>query len=96
MAAYVVFHAEVHDPVRYEEYKALAQQAIADAGGRYLVRGGEITPLEGASPTRRTIILEFADRSAALAWYHSEAYTAAKAARGGVADADAYIIDGVA
>jgi uncharacterized protein (DUF1330 family) len=96
MAAYVMFQVEVHDPARYEEYKLLAQQAIADAGGRYLIRGGAITPLEGTAPTRRTVMLEFADRQAALDWYHGDGYAAAKAVRQGVAVADAYIIDGVA
>jgi uncharacterized protein (DUF1330 family) len=41
-------------------------------------------------------MLEFADRQAALDWYHGDGYRAAKAARQGVAVADAYILDGVA
>ncbi len=34
-------------PAAYETYKALAQAAIAEYGGRYLVRGGAAEILEG-------------------------------------------------
>ena len=47
MPAYVIVDCEVTDPERYETYKQLAPPAIAKYGGRYLVRGGEMTPLEG-------------------------------------------------
>lgn len=40
MPAYVVVETDVTDPERYEQYKAAAPNAIAAAGGRYLVRGG--------------------------------------------------------
>ena len=41
MAAYMLVDCSVTDPVKYEEYKRLAQTAIARHGGRYLARGGE-------------------------------------------------------
>ncbi len=40
MPGYVFMHADVTDPDGYEEFKSLAAAAIADHGGRYLVRGG--------------------------------------------------------
>ena len=56
MAAYILVDCKVTDPARYEGYKKLAEAAIAQHGGRYLVRGGESALLEGhaaAQPHRR-------------------------------------------
>lgn len=94
MPAYVVFEIEVSDPERYERYKALAGPAVAAAGGRYLARGGRTAPLEGAAPPGRSVVIEFADLDAALAWYHGPAYAEARAARAGAAVVRAYVVEG--
>ena len=47
MPAYLIVDCEVTDFERYEVYKQLAPPAIAKYGGRYLVRGGATTILEG-------------------------------------------------
>ena len=60
MAAYVIYQAEVSDPERYEEYKTKAAACIVAAGGKYIVRGGEVDVLEGEAPAGRTVVLEFA------------------------------------
>ena len=62
MPAYLIVDCEVTDPERYEAYKLLAPPAIAKFGGRYLVRGGEMTPLEGdwrqtITPGQRSVTL---------------------------------------
>ena len=46
MAAYVMYQAEVLDGERYEKYKPLAAESIRQAGGRYIVRGGDGDVLE--------------------------------------------------
>ena len=38
------------DRERYEEYKAIAAETVRAAGGRYLVRGGDVEVLEGEPP----------------------------------------------
>ena len=65
MAAYVIYQAEVSDPERYEEYKTKAAACIVAAGGKYIVRGGEVDVLEGEAPAGRTVVLEFATMKAA-------------------------------
>jgi uncharacterized protein (DUF1330 family) len=57
-------HADVTDPDGYEEFKSLAAAAIADHGGRYLVRGGAMQSLEGAWRSR-VILVEFPTYAAA-------------------------------
>jgi uncharacterized protein (DUF1330 family) len=81
MPAYVVWQTDVTDPERYEQYKAAAPATIATAGGRYLVRGGEVVVLEGDWQPSRLVVLEFKDLAAARRWYESEAYQEAKKLR---------------
>ena len=73
MPAYLVLNGEVTDPEGYEEYKAGAQAVIAEHGGRYLARGGAVTPVEG-DWLPRVVVVEFPSYDAALAFYHSPEY----------------------
>ncbi len=95
MAAYVIYQAEVDDPEPYERYKARSGAAVAAAGGRFLVRGGEVDVLEGEPPRGRTVVVEFSSMQAARAWYDGEAYAEARALRERAARARAFIVDGV-
>ncbi len=95
MAAYVIYQAEVLDPVQYEKYKAKTPESIAAFGGRFIVRGGEIDVLEGEAPLGRTVVLKFPSMQAAKNWYASDQYTAARELREGAVRARAYIVDGV-
>ena len=95
MAAYVIYQGEVVDPERYEVYKAHAAESIAEGGGRYIVRGGEVDVLEGDPPVGRTVVLEFPDRQTALDWYHGQSYTEARGLREGAALARMYVVEGI-
>lgn len=95
MTAYVILQAEITDEEQYERYRAAAPPTIAAAGGRYLVRGGPTTLLEGDPPAGRTVVVEFPDRQAALAWYHGADYRTARALRKDAAVGSMYIVDGV-
>jgi uncharacterized protein (DUF1330 family) len=95
MSAYIVVDGEVTDPVRYEAYKKLAQAAIAKHGGRYLVRGGETTVLEGAWQPHRIVVLEFPSANAIKRFYSSPEYTAARAARDSAARMNMIAVEGV-
>jgi uncharacterized protein (DUF1330 family) len=83
MPAYVIVEVEVTDPELYDQYRAATPATIAAAGGRFLVRGGDVTVLEGDWQPSRLVVLEFEDLAAAERWYESEAYQAAKKLRGG-------------
>jgi uncharacterized protein (DUF1330 family) len=74
MAAYVIYEGEVVDADHWEEYRAGTAASIAAAGGRYLVRGGEVEVLDGERPSGRVVVFEFPTRQAALDWWHGEAY----------------------
>lgn len=94
MTAYIVVDCEVNDPAKYEEYKKLAQEAIAKHGGRYLARGGQTAVLEGDWRPNRVVILEFPSLEAARRFYTSVEYTAARRARAGAAKMNIFAVEG--
>ncbi|MGA8053863.1 MAG: DUF1330 domain-containing protein [Burkholderiales bacterium] len=95
MPAYLVADVQVTDPVRYEDYKQLAATAIAKFGGRYLVRGGAHTTVEGEWKPNRLVIMEFADVATARRFYDSPEYREARAARANAAKGQFVIVEGL-
>jgi uncharacterized protein (DUF1330 family) len=95
MPAYVIVETDVTDPEQYEQYKAAASDAVTAAGGRYVVRGGELAVLEGDWTPARLVILEFEDLGAAKRWYESESYQAARRLHEGAARFRMVAVQGV-
>ncbi len=95
MPAYVVIEIEIHDPVRYERYKALAPPSIAAYGGRYLARGGAVETIEGEWRPPRLVILEFPDMARARAWWESPEYAEGRALRHAAATSRMVLLEGV-
>lgn len=95
MAAYVLVDCKVTDPARYDNYKKLAEVAVARHGGRYLARGGENVMLEGTRHPNRVVVLEFPTLERAKAFYDSAEYLAARAARAGAAEMQIVAVAGV-
>jgi uncharacterized protein (DUF1330 family) len=96
MPAYVAVDIDIHDPATYERYKTLAPPAIAKYGGRYLVRGGTTTVLEGEWSPSRFVILEFPTADAARQWWASPEYAEAKALRQAASHTNMILADGPA
>jgi uncharacterized protein (DUF1330 family) len=95
MAAYVIAHIDVKDPVRYEDYKTMVPPSIAKFGGRFIARGGKAEVLEGTWQPKRLVIVEFPTIEAARQWYASEDYRAARDLRQATSSGDLVVIDGV-
>lgn len=95
MTAYVIAEVEVHDPGAYEDYKALATDAVAKYGGEYIARGGAAELLEGWPAPRRVVILRFPDLAAARAWHASPEYAPARAIRARSAISRLQIVEGL-
>jgi len=95
MTAYVVVDAQIKDTQQYLRYRELAQAAVAQYGGRYLVRGGAYTVLEGDWHPGRLVILEFPSSDQARLFYDSPEYLAARAIRAEAADFDMLLVEGV-
>ena len=74
MPAYIYGNVEITDPALYEEYRRDVPALIAAHGGRYLVRGGAVSVLEGSGVPQRQVILEFPDMVHLQAFYTSPEY----------------------
>jgi uncharacterized protein (DUF1330 family) len=95
MAAYVIVHGNITDPVKYDAYKQLSPAAVRKYGGRFLARGGTREDLEGRWEVDRVVIIEFDSMDRARTWYHSSEYQAARAIREGAADMAFTLVEGV-
>jgi uncharacterized protein (DUF1330 family) len=95
MAAYVVVQVEVKDPVRYENYKKLVPPSLTKFGGRFIVRGGHVTTMEGTWAPKRFVMVEFPDVERAKAWWASEEYREAKALRHATSTTQMIVVEGV-
>jgi uncharacterized protein (DUF1330 family) len=85
MPAYIIIETDIHDPDQYERYKEASPAAVAAAGGRFAVRGGEIAVLEGDWNPSRLVVLEFENLDAAKGFYSSAEYQEVKRLREGAA-----------
>jgi len=91
--AYWVVHVDVRDPDTYARYREANAAPLARYGGRFLIRGGAQTQMEGETRAR-TVVIEFPSLEAATACYDSPEYQAAKAIRDPVSTADLIIVEG--
>jgi uncharacterized protein (DUF1330 family) len=87
MAAYVIGEIEVTDPSLYDDYRKQVLATVQKYGGRFIVRGGRVEPLEGGWAPKRVVVLEFPSLEQAHKWYRSPEYAPLitlrqKAARG--------------
>lgn len=93
MTAYVISRLDVTDPAALAEYTQRAPATIAAHGGRYVVRRGAVTVLEGSwDPT--LVIVEFPSVEAARRWYDSDDYQAVRREAFRGATRDLVIIEG--
>ena len=71
MNAYVIADIDITDPAAYEDYRKQVPAVIARYGGKYIVRGGKVEPLEGGWSPKRIAVLEFPSMEQALIFYRS-------------------------
>jgi len=95
MPAYVIADVrDAWDADALDEYRRRNTDAVANHGGRFVVRGGEHVVLEGDWDTRRIVVIEFPDVAAAHAWWGSEEYEAIKELRRGASTTNIVLVDG--
>lgn len=94
MSVYMIAEVKVTDPAGFEEYRVAVPATIHQYGGKYLVRGGTVTALEGEWAPR-IVVLEFPDVESAKRWYDSPEYTAIKGGRTGASDGRMALVEGV-
>ena len=95
MAAYVIFDVEIRDPERYQDFMSQVKPALADAGARYLARGGALKIYEGDWSPRRIVILEFPSVAAWEAFYLGPVYQGLKVIRDQCSSARLVSVQGI-
>lgn len=95
MPAYVIVEVSITDPEEYEEYKKLTPATIAAYDGRFIVRGGQSTTLEGDWQPERIVVLEFPSVERAKQWWNSDEYSKAKFIRQRTAQTKMIVVEGI-
>jgi uncharacterized protein (DUF1330 family) len=94
LAVYLVTSVEVLDQDKYRPYTVAGHAAVIRHGGRFLAEGAAPTAVEGTWLPKRMAIVEFPSVEAALAFYHSAEYTAARELRKDVARFNMILVPG--
>jgi uncharacterized protein (DUF1330 family) len=95
MKAYCIVYETIQDQEMFDQYRRQVMPTIEAHDGRFLVRGGAFTTLEGEMPYQRIAVLEFPSREKAEAWYHSPAYQRILPLRTGAAHCQFILADGL-
>jgi uncharacterized protein (DUF1330 family) len=88
---YWIARVDVHNEEGYKPYAAA--NAFKKFGGRFIVRAGKFTGVEGESRSRN-VVIEFPDYEAAMACYHSPEYQANIQVRQPHSTAELIVVEG--
>jgi uncharacterized protein (DUF1330 family) len=94
MPAYLVTLITVTDPEMFRQYRKLAVPAVTQYGGKFLVRDGARTVLEGRFDANQLVLIEFASTERVKVFYDSPEYQAARQKRIGGADFNMIVVEG--
>ena len=74
MSVYMIIEIQVKDDQLYAQYVNRVPEVIAKYGGRYLVRGGPVTPMSGDWRPQRIIVIQFETLEDVRACFASQEY----------------------
>ena len=64
----------MRDIERFKPYAAAVPEVVKSFGGRFLARGGSVTPIAGSFVPERVVLVEFPTVEDALTFYISDRY----------------------
>jgi uncharacterized protein (DUF1330 family) len=93
----VIAEVTVKDQEKYlQEFAPVRAKAIADSGGKYLVRGGTATAVKGPAPAGRVIVVQFENFDKAKGFVESAGFKDSQVIGDRYADIRIYAVEGVA
>jgi len=95
MTTYVIVDNKVHTPEPYQEYIANVSATVAQYGGEYKVRGGDIILTDSDWQPERVIVIAFDSSEQALAWVNAEETQALHAMRRKYAESKMIVVEGI-
>lgn len=85
----------ISDPERFtRDYASKVPAILKQYGGSYVVRRGNPQLLKGPNMLEFVVILDFPDKTAALAWFNSPEYNAVVSVRGETSSSSVYLLEG--
>jgi uncharacterized protein (DUF1330 family) len=94
MPAYVIVENRADDQSKLTLYRRGNTELVARHGGRFIVRGGAVTSLEGGWDPQRVVVIEFPDVAAARGWYDDPDYQPLKADRQAHSETRIILVEG--
>lgn len=97
VAVYVIIDISIRDQTakaEYAQYVEKVRPIVEKHGGRYLARGGKITPVAGAWKPERIVLIEFPSADHVKQWWTSSEYKAIAGLREQSTQARAIIVEG--
>lgn len=97
VAVYVMIDVFVRNPAAKADYARYIEEVrpiVEKHGGRYLVRGGKVTPIIGDWKPERIILIEFPSANHVKQWWNSPEYKAIAGLREQATQARAIIVEG--
>ena len=97
MAVYVIIDIAIREHATkpdYIQYVEKVRPIVEKHGGRYLVRGGDITSIAGGWNPRRIILIEFPSADHVKRWWNSPEYGAIVGLRENATTAKAILVEG--
>lgn len=95
LSIYMIIESQVRDAALYGQYVQLVAPIVERYGGRYLVRGGKVTPLGSGWNPERMVILEFPAEENVRQWLSSPEYQKIAPLREQGATTRAVLLEGI-
>lgn len=76
MAAYVIGHIAIKDPLKWEVYRSQVPATLAPWNAELVFRGKQFAVFSGAHRHTDTVVIRFSDPAAVRRWFDSPAYQA--------------------
>lgn len=90
---YWLVRADITDIEKFKRYASKTPEVLEKFGGKFIIRAGESTLVEGNTRSRNSVI-EFPSYEAAISCWKSDDYQSVKSLREGGAELDVVIIEG--
>jgi len=94
MSVYTIIEIKVKDKDTYAKYLEKVRSIVEKYRGRYLARGGKITPIFGSWNPERVVIIEFPSYEDIKRWLSSQEYQEIAALREKSTITKAIIVEG--
>lgn len=76
MAAYVIGHIAIRDPLKWEAYRSQVPATLAPWNAELVFRGRQFAVFSGSHSHADTVVIRFPDPAAVHHWFDSPAYQA--------------------